>query len=537
MPETRSYQLGNRSEVGVEAGRLESSHGICGGCFASRPLTFGQNAGVQFPGATVLGAPFAMAGGAFVRTQRCRMIVLLLALCASGVLILTPRISAGPDTSLDDQLSALLRMHGFTGRVGSTLERRLGRKIDNRLADLGRLAFHDSLLGLNNDNSCSGCHGAPNGFGDSQYIAIGIENNNIVGEDRVGPRNQRRAPMILNSAFFPRLMWNSRFSSLSGDPFDNSDGFQFPPPEGFELGFLPHLLTAQAFIPVTENVEMAGFSPAVLALDHVGIRDAVVLRLNTNDEYRRLFGKSFPEVKGGAPISYEMLARAIAEFEFTQVYADAPIDKFARGQKNAMTEDEKRGALLFFGSANCVSCHKVSGQSNEMFSDFQQHVAGIPQIAPSLVGPFKGNVVFDGPGANEDFGLEQVTGNPNDRYAFRTSPLRNLALQPAFFHNGAFARLEDAVRYHLDALGSAPSYDPVRAGLDADLTVRAGPIEPVLRRLDPALETPIALSERRFQQLVAFLRSGLLDPGANEHNLRKLIPARVPSGNPVHTFR
>jgi cytochrome c peroxidase len=43
-----------------------------------------------------------------------------------------------------------------------------------------------------------------------------------------------------------------------------------------------------------------------------------------------------------------MLARAIAEFEFTLVFADAPIDKFARGLKNAMTEDEKRGAVLFF---------------------------------------------------------------------------------------------------------------------------------------------------------------------------------------------
>ena len=79
-----------------------------------------------------------------------------------------------------------------------------------------------------------------------------------------------------------------------------------------------------------------------------------------------------------------------------------------------------------------------------MFSDFRQHVAGVPQIAPAI-----GNVTFDGPGANEDFGLEQVTGNPIDRYAFRTSPLRNLALQPAFFHNGSFTKLEDAVRYHL----------------------------------------------------------------------------------------
>ena len=317
---------------------------------------------------------------------------------------------------------------GVPGRVGSTLEQRLGRRIDNQLAGLGRLAFHDSLLGLNDDNSCSGCHAAPRGFGDSQSIAIGIENNNIVGPDRTGPRNQRRAPIILNNVFYPALMWNSRFAAVSGNPFDNSLGFRFPPPESFVLSFLPHLLMAQAFIPVTENVEMAGFSAGVPGT-HDGIRDVVVARLNANAQYRKLFGKNFPEVKAGAPITYEMLARAIAEFEFTLIYADAPLDKFARGQKNAMTDDEKRGALLFFGSANCVSCRMVSGNSNEMFSDFTMHVAGIPQVAPLV-----GNVVFDGPGTNEDFGLEQVTGNPNDRYAFRTSPLRNLALQPAFFH-------------------------------------------------------------------------------------------------------
>ena len=222
----------------------------------------------------------------------------------------------------------------------------------------------------------------------------------------------------------------------------------------------------------------------------------------------------------------------MAEFEFTLVFADAPIDKFARGLKNAMTDDEKRGALLFFGSANCVSCHSVSGRSNEMFSDFQMHVAGIPQIKPSV-----SNVVFDGSGANEDFGLEQVTGNPNDRYAFRTSPLRNLALQPAYFHNGCFTRLEDAVRYHLNAIDSAPSYNPVVANVAADLQGSPGPIAPVLARIDPALATPVILSTDEFRQLIAFLRTGLLDPKANTHDLRKLIPAQVPSGRRIHVFQ
>ena len=265
--------------------------------------------------------------------QRCKLAVVCLALMSVGVVVLTPGTSASSNEDfLNEQLFAVLSQHGFTGRVGLSLEKRLGRKIDNRLADLGRLAFHDSLLGLNDDNSCAGCHAANLGFGDSQSIAIGVENNNVVGPDRTGPRNQRRAPLILNNVFFPALMWNSRFNSVSGDPFDNSAGFQFPLPEGFSLSGLPHLLTAQAFIPTTEKPEMTGFHQSVPGTND-GIRAAVVDRLNANAEYRKLFSKNFVEVKSGAPITYEMLARAIAEFEFTLVFADAPIDKFARGQE------------------------------------------------------------------------------------------------------------------------------------------------------------------------------------------------------------
>ena len=119
---------------------------------------------------------------------------------------------------------------------------------------------------------------------------------------------------------------------------------------------------------------------------------------------------------------------------------------------------------------------------------------------------------------------------------FRTSPLRNVALQPAFFHDGAFTRLEDAVRYHLDALSRAQSYSSTAAGLAADLCGPAGPSGPVLERIDSPLATPVALSESEFRQLVDFVRTGLLDPRARPENLRRLIPDSVPSGRPVHVF-
>jgi len=465
-----------------------------------------------------------------MNTRNCKLAVLVVAIVFGGFFMATRKSSARfIQSPLDQDLSNVLSQHGFTGNIESTLESKLGRRVDNQLADLGRNLFHDTIVSLKGDQSCAACHSATAGFGDTKSIAIGIDNNFIVGPDRAGTRNQRRTPMAANSAFFPTLMWNSRFASLSGNPFDNSGGFIFPPPESASLSDKAHLLIAQAFIPPTERVEAAGFE---FPGDNYAIRNEVIRRINEVPEYRKLFGKIYREVKRGAPITYDMFAEAIAEFEFTLVFADAPLDRFARGQRNAMTNDQKQGAWLFFGRANCASCHAVSGGSNEMFSDFQQHVVGVPQIVPSV-----GNVVFDGAGQNEDFGLEQVTGNSNDRYKFRTSPLRNIGLQPAFFHNGAYTRLEDAIRFHLNPTYYAPLYNPATAGVDADLRNPVGPIAPVLARLDPLLQIPVNLTDEEFRQLVDFVRNGLLDPRAQPENLRRLIPSRVPSGSPLQTFQ
>ena len=459
--------------------------------------------------------------------------------------------------NLDRQLAEVLSQAGFTGKIAATLETRLGRPVDRRLADLGRLLWFDKSGGLHSDNTCGGCHSPSRGFGDTQSIAIGIQNNNIVGPNRSGPRNQRRTPSAANVAFYPALMWNGRFSALSGNPFDNSKGFSFPLPEGVTK-FPPsdpvvtHLLIAQAHMPPTEMVEVAGFTgtagkigprfdqfddgkgtpvpaPDASGFRNEPIRQAVLARLNGTPAYRTLFSAIFPSVAAGGPIDFTMFSRAIAEFEFTLVFANAPVDRFARGETAAMTSDQKRGALIFFGKGGCVACHAVSGPSNEMFSDFRMHVAAVPQIAP-FFGIGTGNVIFDGPGEDEDFGLEQVTGDANDRYRFRTSPLRNVALQPAFFHNGSFTRLEDAIRHHLNVFDSIRNYDPASAGVSRDLTYRTGPMQPVLSRIDPLLARPTALTSEEFDYVVAFVRDGLLDPRAQKQNLCGLVPAAVPSG-------
>jgi cytochrome c peroxidase len=447
-----------------------------------------------------------------------------------GLLFAADRARAAPPDSkeLDQALALVLRQAGFTGRIESTLEQRLGRPIDRQLAEVGRLLWFDTITGLNDDNTCAGCHSPTAGFGDTQSVAIGIENNGIVGPGRRGPRNMRRSPIVINTAFYPHLMWNSRFRALSGNPFENSAGFLFPTPEGLSLSYQPHLLVAQAFIPPTERTEVAGFQ---FTGDNHAIRGEVLNRLNEIPAYKKLFGKVFPEVRTGGPITFDMFGLAIAEFEFTLTFANAPIDRFARGERNVMTEAQKKGALLFFGAARCSECHSVGSESNEMFSDFRDHVIGVPQIVPRQT-----NNTFDGISADEDFGREQITGDPADRYKFRTSPLRNVAVQPTFMHNGAFTNLEDAVRHHLNVIDSALDYNTAGQQLAADLRGPMGPIAPVLERVDPILASPIMLTDEQFGQLIAFVRDGLLDPRARPEHLRRLVPRSVPSGRPLLIF-
>jgi cytochrome c peroxidase len=146
------------------------------------------------------------------------------------------------------------------------------------------------------------------------------------------------------------------------------------------------------------------------------------------------------------------------------------------------------------------------------------------------------NNAFDGPGANEDRGREDVTGDPADRYEVRTPSLRNVAVEAAYMHDGAFTTLAAAIRHHLDAVGSLLSYDPTAQGLPADLTGPIGPTAPLVAALDPRLRTPIVLSARELDDLLAFVGDALLDPRATPQSPEKLVPRNVPSGRPVLTF-
>ena len=78
--------------------------------------------------------------------------------CASYLMLLAPPHSTPAERDLDGELAATLRAAKFTGTVQETLQPRLGRTINRKLANLGRLLWFDNAGGLHSDNTCAGCH-------------------------------------------------------------------------------------------------------------------------------------------------------------------------------------------------------------------------------------------------------------------------------------------------------------------------------------------------------------------------------------------
>jgi len=134
------------------------------------------------------------------------------------------------------------------------------------------------------------------------------------------------------------------------------------------------------------------------------------------------------------------------------------------------------------------------------------------------------------PKEDTDFGIaHRSNAGLDQKYAFRTPPLRNVELTGPYMHNGAYTTLEAAVRHHLDPVGFLENYDKTQLEPEFRGAVHDKPqiLGEVKRTLTPLLKSPPALTDAEVADLVAFLKS-LTAPGARD--LKHLIPESVPSG-------
>ena len=257
--------------------------------------------------------------------------------------------------------------------------------------ELGRKLYFDPRLSGNNWISCATCHNPVLGFTDGLPRMLG------------GPASKeggRNSPTIINSAYNELQFWDGRAATLE----------------------------EQALGPIQNPNEM------------FETLDNVVKKLSGIPGYVKAFKEVF-----GTGVTADGIAKAIAAFERTIVFANSPFDKYTLGDEHAMSESAKRGMNLFNNKAECIKCH-----NGPNFTDNKFHNIGVPA---------------DGP-LKEDLGRYNVTKVETDKGAFKTSTLRNIAETGPYMHNGFFPTLFEVVQFYNGGGGRSENKSSLIHGLN-----------------------------------------------------------------------
>ena len=177
-------------------------------------------------------------------------------------------------------------------------------------------------------------------------------------------------------------------------------------------------------------------SEGELALSLAGLER----RLREREDYREAFRAAF----GDEATSADRVSRALASYVRTLRSGNAPIDRFLHGDTTALSPDAKRGFRIFVGRANCGVCHLAP-----LFTDHRFHNTGVSWGA-------------------DDLGRFAVTGREEDRGAFKTPSLRNVARTAPYMHDGSLATLEDVIEHYSDGGTLNPVLDEEIQPLDLD---------------------------------------------------------------------
>lgn len=273
--------------------------------------------------------------------------------------------------------------------------------------ELGRRLFYEKRLSGSNTVACASCHQQARAFTDGRAFSVGFD----------GTLTKRNSMSLANLLWVRNFFWDGRAGSLE----------------------------AQAVVPLTDPHEMGQSM------------DSSVEKLKALGFYDPLFAAAFggdaaaTRTPAAGAITADRIVKALGQFERTLISANAPYDKYIRGEY-PLTAAERAGLLLFFGRANCGNCHGGPKTFNETY-----HNNGLDRE----------------PG---DPGRADVTGMEYDRGRFRVVTLRNIALTGPYMHDGRFKTLEEVIDHYNEHVEPSVTLSPtlrdtlnvpVRLGLSA----------------------------------------------------------------------
>jgi len=238
--------------------------------------------------------------------------------------------------------------------------------VDIKKAALGKELFFDTMLSADNTVSCATCHILEDGGDDNLRHSFGIK-----GQE--GPIN---APTVYNAVFNFRQFWDGRAKDLK----------------------------EQAMGPIENPKEM-------------GHNFKALIQILKRTPYKMQFDAIYTD-----GITKENIADAIAEYEKTLITPNSPFDLYLKGQKEAITQEQKEGYELF-KSKGCITCHHGVNIGGNLYNKFG---------------------IFKDANTN-NLGRYNVTHKQRDKYYFKVPSLRNIARTAPYFHDGRTYDLKVAV--------------------------------------------------------------------------------------------
>jgi cytochrome c peroxidase len=357
--------------------------------------------------------------------------------------------------------------------------------------NLGKMLFFEPAFGVEAMHpeglrtfSCGSCHIPAAGFrpGRLQGIADGGVGFGLNGEGRAKfpgydaseiDAQGARPLSVLNVAFVSNTMWNGSFGS-----------------DGVNAGTEHRWGLADPGTAI--NHQRLG------ALEGQNIEGLIVHRLLYNQElveengYKAFFDAAFPDVPEAERYNRKTASFAISAYLRSLTTTEAPFQRWLKGDKTAMSDEQKRGAILFFDKAGCYRCHNEPNLGSVTF-----HALGVQDL-------FENGGLKTSEADLRNLGRGGFTGNPADMFKFRVPQLYNIGDSGPYFHGSSKQTLEEVVEYFNNGVHENPRVPNTQIS---------------------AFFHPLGLDAAEMKDLTAFLRYGLRDP-----KLDRFMPKEIMSG-------
>jgi cytochrome c peroxidase len=292
-----------------------------------------------------------------------------------------------------------LLLSGFTRQlepIGEIPSHQLNQQTPEKVT-LGKQLFFDRRLSGDGTMNCGTCHDPEMGFSDGMDISLSYPTT----------RNWRNSPTLFNVAFQKHMFHDGRAATLEEQAL-------FPMMSAFEMN---------------QNL------------------DFMEEEIRAVPEYL----EAFTQVFGDPDVTRERIAMAIAAFQRTLISEDAPLDRFLKGESDALSAEALQGYQIFIGKGNCLQCHHGVHLADDQFHALHvpenpEHLTD-PQIAATRRFVAKVSGFAEYRTLAEDPGRYLVTKDEKDWKAFKTPTLREIASTAPYMHNGIFETLDEVIEF------------------------------------------------------------------------------------------